>query len=86
MAKQYDKIYVSRKSYDKIWGMDIEDKIKNKFEYVDLDEKGEKYQQECGDEHVARAKQQNLGLLTANDETAKKAKENKIKIKRYEEI
>jgi len=86
MANKYGKIYVSRKMYDKIQGMDTDDKIKNKFEFADLDEKGEKYRQECGDEHVARAKQFNVDILTANDETAKKAEENKIKVKRYEEI
>jgi len=83
---KYSKIYVSKKIYGQIHGMDIGDKIKNKFEFADLDEKGENYLKECGDEHVARAKQLNVDLLTANDETAKKAEENKVKVKRYEKI
>ncbi len=86
ISNKYRKIYVSRKSYDKIQRIDIGDKIKNKFVFVDLDKKGENYLKKCGDEHVARAKQLDVDILTANDETAKKAEENNVKVKRYEKI
>ncbi|CEG13449.1 hypothetical protein MSIBF_A3950002 [groundwater metagenome] len=85
ISNKYSKIYVSRKVYDNIQGMDVENKVKNKFEFADLNEKGEKYLKECGNEHVARAKQLEVDILTSNDGTAKKAEENKIKVKRYEE-
>ncbi|CEG13995.1 hypothetical protein MSIBF_A850010 [groundwater metagenome] len=86
ISNKYSKIYISRKVYDNIQGMDVENKVKNKFEFADLNEKGENYLKECGNEHVARAKQLEVDILTSNDGTAKKAEENKVKVKKYEEI
>ncbi|MFN3527838.1 MAG: carboxypeptidase-like regulatory domain-containing protein, partial [Candidatus Altarchaeaceae archaeon] len=86
IAKKFSKIYVKRKVYEDIQRLDIEEKIKDKFEFVDLDEKGEKYREEYKDEELARAKQLDILLLTGNDQRAIDAKDKKIKAKKYEEI
>ncbi|MDI6729918.1 MAG: CARDB domain-containing protein [Candidatus Altarchaeum sp.] len=83
IAEKYKEIYVSRKEYEKIQRMNIEDKIKAKFKFVDLNKKGENYLQECEDKDISMAKQLNAELLTSNDERAKKAEENKVKVIRY---